>query len=456
MARLTSQLGSQRLKTVRATRVDYYHQHDVDSWHDQLGSLGLGGCNAVFANLAGLAGPVPGKPDSMMAVNYRAPVAAARACEALGFGHFVQSSTQATKAERAGQVPYSRWKSMTDYSLARLEKLPVSITSLGLLYSSKSGAVGQRGDMLNMTDLTLLPLTPIMGNGTAPLQPLEVADAANRIAFLCLTEFSSRATQRYDLRRMPGGGWVSNSSNKTTTVRVGNINNADVAANGTNSGNSMYVADDGMNKMWNKDSWKQLVTNNQRHYTLRMYDAVGPEIMSMLELNEKFTKINNRKLTPVFVDYRNFERVLNVASLGNLNRQFVSLLRSEQATEKPIVGNPTEFEQLLGNDARLLRLDEVERNFRRRFPYWSTLKWAFRNYGVIEPGISLGLEIAVTYLFGKQAGNMDNWIKTRGVVGLSALCAIAGGSAYLGAEFANAIVTFTPPSLPPPVPPPAG
>ena len=30
------------------------------------------------------------------------------------------------------------------------------------------------------------------GHGTAPLQPLEVADAANRIAFLCLTEFSSK------------------------------------------------------------------------------------------------------------------------------------------------------------------------------------------------------------------------------------------------------------------------
>jgi hypothetical protein len=462
MARLTSQLGSQRLKTVRATRVDYYHQHDVDSWHDQLGSLGLGGCNAVFANLAGLAGPVPGKPDSMMAVNYRAPVAAARACEALGFGHFVQSSTQATKAERAGQVPYSRWKSMTDYSLARLEKLPVSITSLGLLYSSKSGAVGQRGDLLNMTDLTLLPLTPIMGNGTAPLQPLEVTDAANRIAFLCLTEFSSRATQRYDLRRMPSGGWGPMKST-TTTVRVGSINTAtgDVTANSSSDSSSSsnstatYDADDGMNKMWNKDSWKQLVTNNQRHYTLRMYDAVGPEIMTMLELNHKFAKINNRKLTPVFVDYRNFERVLNVASLGNLNRQFVSLLRSEQATEKPIVGNPSEFEQLLGDDARLLRLDEVERNFRRRFPYWSTLKWAFRNYGVIEPGISLGLEITVTYLFGKQAGNPDNWVRTRGVIGLAALCAIAGGSAYLGAEFANVIVAFTPPSLPPPpVPPP--
>jgi hypothetical protein len=41
-------------------------------------------------------------------------------------------------------------------------------------------------------------------------------------------------------------------------------------------------------------------------------------------------------LRPIFVDYRNFERVLNVASLGNLNRQFVSLLRSEQDAEMPM------------------------------------------------------------------------------------------------------------------------
>ena len=40
----------------------------------------------------------------MMDVNYRAPVAAAKACEQLGFGHWIQSSTQATNAERAGQV----------------------------------------------------------------------------------------------------------------------------------------------------------------------------------------------------------------------------------------------------------------------------------------------------------------------------------------------------------------
>ena len=443
MARLTQEFGSHRLKTVRATRVDYYHQHDTDSWHDQLGSLGLGGCNAVFANLAGLAGPVPGRPDSMMAVNYRAPVAAARACEALGFGHFVQSSTQATKVERAGQVPYSRWKSMTDYSLARLTKLPVSITSLGLLYSSKSGAVGQRGDLLNMTDLTLLPLTPIMGNGTAPLQPLEVTDAANRIAFLCMTEFSSRPTQRHDLIRP-----------NATTIRVGNVNpelmNRSVNVSGLAESLGDTGEDDSMGKMWGRESWKRLVANNQRHYTLRMYDAVGPETMSMLELNEKFAKINGRTLTPVFVDYRNFERVLNVASLGNLNRQFVSLLRSEQATEKPIVGNPAEFEQLLGSDVKLTRVSEVERNFRRRFPYWSTLKWALKNYGVIEPGISLGLEITVTYLFGKQAGNPDNWIRTRGAIGLATLCALAGGSAFLGAEFANILTPLLkPPSIPP-------
>eukprot|EP00959_Pyramimonas_sp_CCMP1952_P159461 3335164-Pyramimonas_sp.AAC.1 len=120
-----------------------------------------------------MAGPVPGKPDAMMAVNYRAPMAAARACEALGFGHWIQSSTQATKAERSGQVPYSRWKAMCDFSLSRLDRLPVTVTVLGLLYCKQEGIVGQRGNTLNMVDLSLLPLTPIMGDGSAPLQPLE-------------------------------------------------------------------------------------------------------------------------------------------------------------------------------------------------------------------------------------------------------------------------------------------
>ena len=56
----------------------------------------------------------------------------------------------------------------------------------------------------------------------------------------------------------------------------------------------------------------------------------------------------------------------------------MSLLRSEQATEKPIVGNPTEFEQLLRSDARLLDWAEVRGIFDLRGSYWSTLKWAFK------------------------------------------------------------------------------
>mgnify|MGYP003709402185 CR=1 FL=1 len=58
-------------------------------------------------NLAAVAGPIVGIADALMDVNYRAPVAAAMACEQLGFGHWIQSSTQATNAERAGQVSCS-------------------------------------------------------------------------------------------------------------------------------------------------------------------------------------------------------------------------------------------------------------------------------------------------------------------------------------------------------------
>ena len=46
--------------------MDYYNQLNVDLWHDQLGSLGLGGKDSVFVNLAGLAGP-GGRPDYKLA-----------------------------------------------------------------------------------------------------------------------------------------------------------------------------------------------------------------------------------------------------------------------------------------------------------------------------------------------------------------------------------------------------
>lgn len=86
MANLSDQYSSSLMKTIRASRVDYYTQHDERMWQDQLLSLGLEGEDCVFVNLAAVAGPVEGKTDAMMHVNYRAPVAAARACEVLRFG----------------------------------------------------------------------------------------------------------------------------------------------------------------------------------------------------------------------------------------------------------------------------------------------------------------------------------------------------------------------------------
>jgi len=82
--------------------------NDFKAWTYTLRTFftGLKGEKATFINLAALAGPVGGKLESMMDVNYKAPVAAAKACQQLGFGHWVQSSTQATNSERAGQVHF--------------------------------------------------------------------------------------------------------------------------------------------------------------------------------------------------------------------------------------------------------------------------------------------------------------------------------------------------------------
>ena len=49
---------------------------------------------------------------------------------------------------------------------------------------------------LNLIDLALLPVTPIMGNGNAPLQPLEVNDASDRLAYLALTDPALRPVQK--------------------------------------------------------------------------------------------------------------------------------------------------------------------------------------------------------------------------------------------------------------------
>jgi hypothetical protein len=54
---------------------------------------------------------------------------------------------------------------MTDYALSRCTTMPVSVACLGLLYSKADGIIGQernRNSRVNLIDLALLPLTPIM------------------------------------------------------------------------------------------------------------------------------------------------------------------------------------------------------------------------------------------------------------------------------------------------------
>ena|SRR3989338_3462000 len=112
MERLVQKYGQAKMSSIRASRVDYYTQHKHVVWTDHLGSLGCSGADSVFINMAAVSGPQPEKSkDAMMDVNYKAAVSAASACQTLGFGHFIQSSTQATNTERAGQVPYSRMSS---------------------------------------------------------------------------------------------------------------------------------------------------------------------------------------------------------------------------------------------------------------------------------------------------------------------------------------------------------
>lgn len=326
-------------KLIRASRVDYYTAHSKQEWTDHLGSLRAFGPDAVFINLAAVAGPDPKRsPD----VNYRAPTAAAYACQELEFGHFIQGSTQATNAERGGQVPYSRAKAMTDFALSRMKELPTTIVVLGLLYSMRQALFGQDSKGLNMIDLSLLPLTPILGPGTALLQPLEIWDAAIRVAYLAMADPAKRPHQ------------------------------TDICAL--------------MGKM------QGLNTN------CRFYDAVGPRVIDIETMLEDFSKSQGKQYYwPIHIDYRNMEQLLNVTSLGNLNRQFVSLLRSSQTGGTQVVGKPEVWEGLIGEDecTKLIKLDEALKHLgqQRSFPLWQTIKIIFEHPKVILPGLKLSFEI---------------------------------------------------------------
>lgn len=348
MNRLSKRYGVDGLKSIKASRADYYSQHDITTWTHHLGSLGAEGRHTVFVNLAAVSGPKEGKPHAMESVNYHAAFAVSKACEQLEIGHFIQSSSQAVNAERAGQVPYSKGKSMADFAMSRLN-IPVSICVFGLLYCKTDRVVGQDGKNLNLIDLSLLPLTPILGNGTAPLQPLEVSDAAQRIAFLALSDPLSRPMQK-----------VISSSSKLNSLQ-------------------------------------------EKNPCLRIYEGAGPDVVSMEELLRKFAIYQGRLPTqfrPVYIGYRNMEMILNIKSFGNLNRQFVSLLRSEQAGYRRILGDHRVFEKLLGDEMPLTSLDtSFPTPSKRRLPLKKIISYVIQNPKVVIPGFWLTIEIILSYFF---------------------------------------------------------
>lgn len=198
----------------------------------------------------------------------------------------------------------------------------------------------------------------------APLQPQEVTDASSRIAFLALTNTKDRPVQ------------FSNGSSHKNRVNV------------LSSKHDLAPAD-----------------------TFVYYDAVGPETMTILEMFRIFAKAQgNNSFRPVFIGYRNMEKLLNIRSLGNLNRQFVSLLRSEQDADNPIIGDSAVWESILGPDAKLqhiqqalleLNEDKLQHKRKRRFPYVSILELVYKYPKVIVPGTMLSLEILDAFVTSK-------------------------------------------------------
>ena len=152
-------------------------------------------------------------------------------------------------------------------------------------------------------------------------------------------------------------------------------------------------------------------SGNLRNYTFRTYDAVGPETITILELLARFARYQgNNSFRPVHIGYRNMERILNIKSLGNLNRQFLSLLRSEQDAACPVIGNPSTWEKLLGSDAKLTSLEEAFRDPksdgespfvsrpRRKLPVAAGLKLIYNHPKVVFPAAALMLETLKNYM----------------------------------------------------------
>ena len=179
--------------------------------------------------------------------------------------------------ERASQVKYSRGKAMADFALSRLQHLPVTVACLGLLYCKTDGLVGQDGKKgLNLIDLSLLPLTPILGDGTAPLQPQEVSDASDRLAFLALTDPSRRPVQQSALAAAPYGTPSKRAATGLSPPppTPPSSRNAATAAESAPHIDDQYAPP----------------KNGVISPHFRRYDAVGPETMTMTSLLERFAR----------------------------------------------------------------------------------------------------------------------------------------------------------------------
>ena len=175
----------------------------------------------------------------------------------------------------------------------------------------------------------------------APLQPQEVTDASSRIAFLALTNPKDRPIQfSY------GGTSHRNNRNRTiTALSQSHANTIADEAKSTFLSNNPYLTLSTECSSNTTTSTSSIVPPVD---TFMYYDTVGQETRTILEMLRIFAKEQgNDSFRPVFIEYRNMEKLLNVRSLGNLNRQFVSLLRSEQDSDKPIIGDPTVWESLL-------------------------------------------------------------------------------------------------------------
>lgn len=190
------------------------------------------------------------------------------------------------------------------------------------------------------------------------MQPQEVTDASDRLAFLALTDPSQRPKQQAE------------------------------STNGSHGGRNDRLA---LIKRCNPD-------------TFRYYDAVGPQTMSMLDMLRKFAALQgNDSFRPVFVGYRNMEKMLNIKSLGNLNRQFVSLLRSEQDGANPVIGDYACWEKVVGESGKLLTLEDafaanMSNCKRRSFPYINLLAYVASSPKVVLPGAMLSAEILSTFV----------------------------------------------------------